>query len=448
MDDNELRIDPWASTQYEDYAKLRDQFGIKPFDTDCLPDPPKLFRRGIVFGHRGFEYIQDAIDQKLPWAILTGLMPSGKMHLGHKTLIDQIVYYQTLGADIFIAVADIESFATRNIPLDKAREVAINEYITTYIALGLKPEKTQLYFQSGRGAVKDLGYLLSRKVNWSTMKAIYGFDDSTSMAHVQAPLVQVGDILHVQLEKYGGPRPTLVPVGVDQDPHMRITRDIATAHRLFNVRVTKDGKLGAFVKVDEGVEELLDLAEIAFKNIGLTKLEKNVGYKALYVGDKFEEDWMLENTMRKMDRELVQIEFKRNPYVFYPPASTYHRFLSNLTMDKMSSSRPDSAVFITDDPDLAAKKVMSAKTGGGISLEDHKTNGGKPGQCVVYELFTYHLIEDDMELQGIMEGCKAGTQMCGNCKKLAAEKVKTLLIDLQEKRAAAKELVGQYLVED
>ena len=48
------------------------------------------------------------------------------------------------------------------------------------------------------------------------MQATYGFDGSCNMTHVFSPLIQTGDILHVQLEKYGGNRPTLVPVGVDQ----------------------------------------------------------------------------------------------------------------------------------------------------------------------------------------------------------------------------------------
>ena len=44
------------------------------------------------------------------------------------------------------------------------------------------------------------------------MESIYGFDGSTNLAHVQAPLVQAGDILHPQLEEHGGLRPIVVPV--------------------------------------------------------------------------------------------------------------------------------------------------------------------------------------------------------------------------------------------
>jgi tryptophanyl-tRNA synthetase len=82
-----LRIDPWSSAQYEDYARLRDEFGIQPFDPMGLPNPCKLLRRGAIFGHRGFELIKDAILSKKRFVILTGLMPSGNMHLGNKMVM-------------------------------------------------------------------------------------------------------------------------------------------------------------------------------------------------------------------------------------------------------------------------------------------------------------------------------------------------------------------------
>ncbi|KAA0007842.1 MAG: tryptophan--tRNA ligase, partial [Thermoplasmata archaeon] len=196
-----IRIDPWSSKQY-DYEKLY-QFGIEDFKNEWkdLPSPPFFFRRGIVFGHRDFHRIKDAIKKKKPWVILTGLMPSGKMHLGHKIVIDQVIYYQSIGADIHIAVADIEAYATRGYSLKQAEKIAIEEYISNYIALGLKP--CHIYFQSKNNDVKDMAYLLAKKANLSQTTAIYGFTGSTNMAHVFAPFIQAGDILHVQLAAYG-----------------------------------------------------------------------------------------------------------------------------------------------------------------------------------------------------------------------------------------------------
>jgi tryptophanyl-tRNA synthetase len=435
-----LKIDPWSSEQYEDYARLRDEFGIQPFDPLGLPNPCKLVRRGAIFGHRGFELIKDAILNRKRFAILTGLMPSGSMHLGNKMVIDQVIYYQSLGAEVFVAVADIESYATRNISFEKAKEIAIDSYILNYIALGLESDNCEIYFQSKREAVKDLGYTLGKKVNWSEMKAIYGFEDAANMAHVFSPLVQVGDIMHVQLERYGGPRPTLVPVGVDQDPHMRLTRNLAAAFRMFSVKETPEGDIGIFVKGDEEVDYLLDEAQKRLSKEGFQDFKMNYAYKALYVKDAKPED------IAKIDASLIPIEVNFGGYGFYLPSSAYNLFMTGLTGGKMSSSIPESVIMLNDDPKDGAKKVLNAKTGGATSLEEQKKNGGKPEICTVYELMLYHLVEDDEELKGIYTACKDGSRMCGDCKKFAAKLMESFLSLMVKKRRAARNHLNEYLV--
>ena len=437
-----MKIDPWASEQYTDYVRLRDEFGIEEFSPDGLPNPHKLFRRGIVFGHRGFETIRNAIDKKSRFIILTGLMPSGNMHIGHKMVIDQVIYYQSLGADIYIAIADIESWGARNISFKDSEMVAIEQYVLNYIAMGLKPEKCQIYFQSKRKPVADLAFLLGRKINLSELRAIYGFDDATNMAHALAPLIQVGDITHPQLDEYSSPNPLLVPVGVDQDPHMRLTRGLTSAHRYYNVTKTKDERIGVFVKVDDNVEKLLDSAEDRLKKMGFEEFEKIYGYKALYVNDAGEVD------IPYMDETLLTVEREFGGYGFYLPASTYHRFMTGLSGGKMSSSEPESSIFMSDEPDAGYEKAINAKTGGRVSLAEQKKLGGRPDECVVFELYLYHLTEDDNELTQIYETCKSGGRMCGPCKKESAELMRQFLNDLKEKRETAREVVDQYIVYD
>jgi len=437
-----MKIDPWSSTTYQDYTRLRDEFGIAEFSDDLwrdLPNPHRLLRRNVVFGHRDFDRIHEAVVHKKPWAILTGLMPSGRMHLGHKMVIDEVIYYQSIGADIFIAVADIEAFATRGYTLEETKKLALEEYISNYIALGLKPDKCHIYFQSENMFVKDLAFLLGKRVNWSQMLATYGFNNSTNMAHIFSPLIQTGDILHVQLKEFGGVRPTLVPVGVDQDPHIRLSRDIAQAHRIFNVTITKDGRIGVFVKVDSQIGELLDHAEKILKKLGFSHFERITDYKALYINDANESDIPHINEVFAQDEPVLC------GYGFLQPCSTYHRFITGLTGDKMSSSKPESAIFLTDTPEQARKKIMHAKTGGAVTLEEQKKHGGLPDACVIYELFLYHLIEDDKELAGIYSDCKQGKLMCGQCKKQAAELMGSLLDDIAVKRKNIEDKLDDYL---
>ncbi len=436
----DVQIDPWSSQQYTDYARLRDEFGIEPIDPvlEELDDPPPIFRRNIVFGHRGIQPVVRAIRYDEPWAVLTGLMPSGQMHFGHKMVLDQVKYFQDLGAQIIIGVADLEAYATRGIGLEEGREIAVEEYAKNYLALGLDPEQAQVYFQSRRAAVQRLAFLLGNRVNWSTFQGLYGFDGETTMSHAQAPLVQAADILHPQLPGFGGSRPILVPVGVDQDPHIRLTRDLAEATRLFSIKPTEEG-LGIFVKAEEDetnlrrvarrleiaeddvVPELLDRAQGVLEEIGYSDLEQNVGYRALYAkgapaGDRLAIDLPL----AKLEQELGELGF-------VAPAATYHRFMSGLTGDKMSSSVPESAVFLNDDVETAEGKIGRSVTGGRPTAAEQREKGANPYKCPIFELYLYHLMPDDEDLTDIERQCSGGEILCGQCKGIAKERARALL---------------------
>ncbi len=233
------RIDPWKPQDIEDYDRLIRQFGIQGFKklVKSVPDPHLLMRRGIVFGHRDFGRILDAAKKKSSFVMMTGLMPSGKFHLGHKALAEQFIFYQGLGAELFICVADIEAYNMRRKPLDELRKVAIEEYLLNYIALGLKPKNVDFYFQSERShdarkanAFYRLIGMVTRRTTFNEMRDIYG---ELSPGKIMSVMNQVADILHPQLPEFGGPRPVVVPVGVDQDPHIRLTRDIASRMKEF-----------------------------------------------------------------------------------------------------------------------------------------------------------------------------------------------------------------------
>ena len=235
---DEVTIDPWSAAQSTDYSRIIEQFGLSRVDLSTIPDPHMHHRRGIIFAHRDLELVLDAHRLGEPFGVLTGLMPSGRMHLGHKMVIDQVKWFQEHGADVSIAIADLEAHATRGRTLAECRRVALEEYVANYAALGLDVERTSIYFQSARPIVQRLGFTLGRRTNLSEFEAIYGFGGETNLAHVQAPLVQVGDIIHPQLDEYGGLRPIVVPVGVDQDPHLRLTRGLARKTNWFNVSST------------------------------------------------------------------------------------------------------------------------------------------------------------------------------------------------------------------
>jgi tryptophanyl-tRNA synthetase len=229
----EDRIDPWGSQSIDDYGKLRREFGIKGFRPllSKIPEPHMLMTRGVVFGHRDFERIARSMKERKEFVMLTGLMPSGKFHIGHRMVAEQIIYYQMHGARTMICVADIEAYNMRKASMKELRKTAIEEYLINYIALGLKPRNCDFYFQSNRsrngekaGAYYRLAGMVARKTTMNEMGAIYG---EMTPGKIMSVMTQVSDILHPQLPEFGGPKPVVVPVGVDQDPHLRLTRDLA-----------------------------------------------------------------------------------------------------------------------------------------------------------------------------------------------------------------------------
>ncbi|MFB6147591.1 MAG: tryptophan--tRNA ligase, partial [Candidatus Nanohaloarchaea archaeon] len=80
-------------------------------------------------GHRGMDDFLDAKEEGEEVAMMTGLMPSGHFHFGHKTVLDQVLMYQEMGAQVTLCAADIEAHNTRDLSLKEAREMVIEQYL-------------------------------------------------------------------------------------------------------------------------------------------------------------------------------------------------------------------------------------------------------------------------------------------------------------------------------
>ncbi len=353
-----------------DYNKIIKEFGVSPIDEELkklkkITELSKLYRRGIVFAHRDLNVIVDAIRLKKDFAVVTGANPSGSLHFGNKLFVDQAKFFQDNGADVFVPVSNDESYVFRKIKnLDDATKNAYERVIPTLIALGLKKGKTHIFVSTRYRDIYELSVKLSERATLSMMKAIFGFNNETPPGQIFYGIVQTAHILLPQTDKFGGPKPVVVPVGIDQDPYIRLTRDIAS----------KEG----FVK----------------------------------------------------------------------PSSTYHKFARSLTGGKMSGSKPNSAIFLTDSPEVAEKKLMRAITGGGGSVKEQREKGGNPDKCSIFDYFKMHLIDDDKKLNQIYNECKSGKRLCGECKKEAAELMKKFLIKFDERVEKAKDKVDDYLIHE
>ncbi|MBU2497199.1 MAG: tryptophan--tRNA ligase [Nanoarchaeota archaeon] len=213
-------IDPYGSELPKDYHKVIKDFGLQTYNHQ-LPKENRLMRREIVFASRGLDLVIKAIKNKKPFYVLSGIMPtSQKIHFGNKSVVENIKYFQDMGAKTFILVADLESAAARGIDLKEAKKNALEYHIPVYIALGLNPKKTVFYFQSENKHVTNLAYEFASKITLNEYRSIYG---NTEPSRIVSALTQVGDILYPQMQEK---MPGVIPVGIDQDPHIRLARDV------------------------------------------------------------------------------------------------------------------------------------------------------------------------------------------------------------------------------
>jgi len=470
-----VALDPWGSSTIADYRTLFEEFGIEVFE-DLLPevsDPHYLMRRAIIFGHRDYDRVLQAMRADEPFAALSGFMPTGDPHIGHKLVFDELIWHQKQGGDTYALIADLEAHSARGLTWEEIDEHA-QDYLLSLLAFGFDPEEGTLYRQSEHREVQDLAFELGIETNFSELEAIYGFDGETDVSHMQSVVTQMADILYPQLDE---PKPTVIPVGPDQDPHMRLARDVATRMRYFGVTTAyasfeaEPAELEYIGRAYEALEEadvrcaaaadwLEENAEgDTALNGAIEKLreagQEPVRPRVRFLDRNASEDAFealieaVEGEKRvydehvdafEMDHEAAeelarQVEVENGGYGFRQPSSIYHRFMTGLTGGKMSSSIPASHISLLDDPADGGDKVRAATTGGRETAEEQRELGGKPDECPVYELYAYLLAGDDDEYaQRVYQECADGDRLCGGCKNEAAEAMEDFLEVHQERR--------------
>jgi tryptophanyl-tRNA synthetase len=411
-------INPWANQQTLDIQRLFSEFGIEPIDNiiGMLPEVPYFMKRGIVIGHRDYTPIAGCIRDGKPFHILTGFMPSGHPHLGHLMVMKEVVWHVQQGGNGFITIADREAHAVRDTSWEKCREYG-REYLACLYALGFEGKT---YFQSRNDLLKDLAFESSIRVNLSELQSIYGFSQETSLGHMMSVITQVADILYPQVESY--PAPTVVPVGIDQDPHIRLTRGVAHKLRMFTV---EDRGQYISVRSKNAPPAALDMVHNRYPRS--KKYEGHVDIPG--------------SACTEVSAVVREIEISFGGFGFFSPSSTYHLFIPGLQGGKMSSSIPESTISFTEPDEIVKKKVMAALTGGRATLAEQREQGGEPERCPLFLLNLFHMVDDDPQLEKLRTKCRSGQLMCGQCKKETAERVLSFIHDMQEKMAAVEHLI-------
>ena len=235
-DPEEFVVTPYEVKGKIDYDRLREQFGTQELTPELLArlhhlaggDLPPLLTRGIYYSHRDLGPLLDGYAHGQPFFLYSGRGPSGPLHTSHLVPFDLCVWLQKrLGLPMYIQITDDEKFWAR---AGLTREETAHwglENLYDILALGFDPKRTHVFFDSRSiGALYPLAIRVARRISYSNVKAVFGF----------APSANIGLIFYTALQSVpcfwpswaeGRSVPCLIPCGIDQDPHFRLTRDIA-----------------------------------------------------------------------------------------------------------------------------------------------------------------------------------------------------------------------------
>jgi tryptophanyl-tRNA synthetase len=165
--------------------------------------------------------------------ILSGMRPTGPLHLGnyHGALANWVRLQDEY--ECFFFIADWHALTSDYEKPDRIKDFA-TEILLDWLSAGLTPEKSTLFIQSRLKEHAELFLILSMitPVPWLERNPTYkdqidqlNSKDLSTFGFLGYPVLQAADI--IMYKPYG------VPVGVDQAPHVEITREIARRFNYF-----------------------------------------------------------------------------------------------------------------------------------------------------------------------------------------------------------------------
>ena len=167
--------------------------------------------------------------------IMSGMRPTGKLHLGHYLgVIDNWVKLQD-DYDCYYQVADWHALTTKYDKTDELKQ-DVTDVVTDWLACGIDPNKSTIYVQSLVPETAELHIYLSMITpqNWverdptlkdmaKILKSKEGMGTQVNYGLMGYPVLMTADIMLFNAD--------FVPVGIDQVAHVELSRDIA---RRFN----------------------------------------------------------------------------------------------------------------------------------------------------------------------------------------------------------------------
>ncbi len=234
-DRKEMVVTPWQVSGDIDYNRLIDQFGVEPMTRELEDRIAKhagfkhlQLRRGVYISHRDLDWWLGEFEKGNRVGLYTGRGPSGHVHLGHLLPWFFCKYLQdAFNAELYFQMTDDEKFLHRpDLTLEEAVAFTYDNALDV-IACGLDPEKTHIFSDVDHiHHLYRLGVKVAKRITFSTVRAVFGFDNSVNIGAIWHPALQMM-VCFLQSEREGENIPCLIPAAIDQDPYWRVARDVA-----------------------------------------------------------------------------------------------------------------------------------------------------------------------------------------------------------------------------
>ena len=353
--------------------------------------------------------------------VLSGMRPTGKLHLGHyQCVLKNWVELQN-EYDSYYFVADWHAFTTHY--SDKIDlESYIIDMVIDWLAAGINPNTSTIFVQSKVPEHAELHLLLSMTTPVSWLERVPSYKDQqeklktkdlATYGFLGYPVLQSSDIL---MYKAG-----LVPVGEDQAAHVELTREIA---RRFNYIYGREADFEE--RAEKAVSKMGKKQAKIYRNLRKSYQETGndealVKAKALLVEQK-------NITHGDRERLLGYIEGVGKIILVEPEALlTKTSKMSGLDGQKMSKSY-NNVISLRDSASEIEQKVKTMSTD---PARVRLTDPGNPNICPVWNLHEIYGTQE--QLDWVVDGCTNAKMGCIECKKPVIDSIVAELLPMQDR---------------
>lgn len=229
----EFEVNPWEVSGAVNYDELVKDFGLNKLNDKILERIEKItgklhpmLRRGVFFAQRDFEWLLSEYEKGNKFFLYTGCGPSGPLHLGHVgTWMFTKWLQDKFDVALYFQFTDDEKFWFKDKSYEEIQKWTEDNMLDV-AALGFDPEKTHFLVDTRHaGLLYPIAVKFAKKINFSTIKASFGMTPEDNIGKIFYTSMQAVPAV-VPSVLAGKNIPCLIPLGVDQDPHFRVARDV------------------------------------------------------------------------------------------------------------------------------------------------------------------------------------------------------------------------------